>query len=79
MGTAIVVPNSNMLSSELYVTNLKDRSNLYAQIKVNKGMATYYAGFGWKEAKAFTTKEVWEAYLTDFSNKINNPLVLSYN
>ena len=79
LGTAIVVPNSNMLSSELYVTNLKDRSNLYAQIKVNKGMATYYAGFGWKEAKAFTTKEVWEAYLTDFSNKINNPLVLSYN
>ncbi len=79
LGTAIVVPNNNLLSSELYVTGLKDRSNLYAQIKVNEGKAIYYAGFGWKESKEFNSKSDWEDYLNDFSKKANNPLVVSYN
>lgn len=79
LGTAIVVPNNNMLSSELYVTNLTDRSNLYAEVKVNDGSGIYYAGFGWKKANEFTTKEAWENYLNTFALKINNPLVVSIN
>lgn len=79
LGTAIVIPNNNMLSSELFDTPLKDWSNLYAQIKVNNNKAIYYAGFGWKKAGEFTSKESWNAYLESFSKKINNPLKVSLN
>lgn len=79
LGTAIVVPNKNMLSSELFDTPVKDWSNLYAQVKVNNGSALYYAGFGWKKADEFTTKEAWENYLETFALKINNPLVVTIN
>lgn len=77
LGTAIVVPNNNMISSELYVTTLKDQSNLYAQVKVTNNKGVYYAGFGWKKSKQFVTKEAWEGYLNDFALKINNPLVVT--
>lgn len=79
LGTAIIVPNNNMLNSELYLTTLKDRSNLYAQVDVEKGKATYYSGFGWKEAGEFRTKADWENYLNDFALKINTPLTITFN
>ncbi|WP_298496009.1 DUF4861 family protein [uncultured Algibacter sp.] len=79
LGTAIVVPNQNMISSELFDTPLKDWSNLYAQIKVNNNKAIYYAGFGWKKAGEFTSKKVWNSYLESFSKKINNPLIVTFN
>jgi hypothetical protein len=79
LGSAIIVPNAQMVSSELYNTPLKDQSNLYAQIKVVDGKAIYYAGFGWKEAKEFSSKEVWEQYLKEFILKLNNPLEVMLN
>lgn len=79
LGTAIVVPNNNMLSSNLFDTPVKDWSNLYTEIKVNNSKAIYYAGFGWKAAGEFTTKEAWENYLEAFVLKINNPLVVTIN
>jgi hypothetical protein len=79
LGTAIVVPNDNMMSSELFVTTLKDQSHLFAQIKVNKQIGMYYAGFGWKKSKQFKTKVAWENYLNDFSLKINNPITIIFN
>jgi hypothetical protein len=74
LGSAIVVPKGQMVSSELYNIPLKDQSNLYAQIKVVEGKAIYFAGFAWKEAKEFSSKEVWENYLKEFILKMNNPL-----
>lgn len=79
LGTAIIVPNNNMISSELFDTPVKDWSNLYAQIKVNNGKAIYYSGFGWKKANEFTSKEAWEAHLEAFALKVNNPLVVKIN
>ncbi|GAA4958620.1 DUF4861 family protein [Algibacter aquimarinus] len=79
LGTAIVVPYGNMLSTELFDTPIKDWSNLYTEVKVNNGKAIYYGGFGWKKAKEFTSKEGWNNYLEAFALKINNPLVVSLN
>lgn len=77
LGTAIVVPNGNMISTELFETSVKDWSNLYTSIRVNNGKVVYYAGFGWKKAKAFTSKQAWNNYLETFTQKVNNPLVVS--
>jgi hypothetical protein len=79
LGTAIVIPEGSLISSTLYDTPLKDRSNLFAEVKVNDGMATYYAGFGWEKAGEFTSKTSWNTYLESFSKKINNPLIVVYN
>ena len=79
LGTAIVVPDNNMMSSVLFDSPLKDWSNLYTNIRVNGDNVVYYAGFGWKKAGEFTSKEKWNTYLESFSNKINNPLQVSLN
>ncbi|SMC79517.1 DUF4861 family protein [Cellulophaga tyrosinoxydans] len=79
LGTAIIIPNNGLITSELYNTPTKDWSNFYAQIKVLNGKAVYYAGFGWKEAKEFTSQEDWENHLAQFALKVNNPLTVRYN
>jgi hypothetical protein len=79
LGTAILVPNNNMVSTELYITPLKDQSNLYTEIKVNNKKAIYYVGFVWKKAEQFKTKAAWENYLNDFALKTNNPLTVTWN
>ncbi len=77
LGMAIVVPNNQLKSSELFVTPLKDQSNLFAEIKVANNKSVYYAGFAWEESKQFKNKQAWEAYLNTFSLKLNNPLLVS--
>jgi hypothetical protein len=77
LGTALVVPNKNMISTDLYSTTVKDQSNFYSEIKVNNRKAIYYVGFGWKKSKQFETKESWEHYLNEFALKSNNPLIIS--
>lgn len=77
IGTGIVVPNSNMIGHEKYETEEKDRSNLYANIKLNdNGKAVYYAGFGWKKSAQFMNQTEWDSYLGQFSEKLKNPLVV---
>ncbi|QDO95211.1 DUF4861 domain-containing protein [Formosa sediminum] len=79
LGTAVVAPIGLMQSSEYYVTSMKDRSNLYAQLKVNDNKVVYYAGFAWKESQQYPTKASWETYLREFSQKINTPLEVTFN
>ncbi|WP_194766577.1 DUF4861 family protein [Tamlana sp. I1] len=77
LGTAIVAPKDVMTTSDYYVTSIKDRSNLYAQLKVNDNKVVYYAGFAWKESGQFPTNAAWENYLNAFYKKINTPLEVS--
>ncbi|MDW5289190.1 DUF4861 domain-containing protein [Formosa sp. PL04] len=79
IGTAIVTTQGVMTDSEYYVTNMTDRSNLYAQLKVNDNKVVYYAGFAWKESQQYPTQELWENYLSEFSQKINSPLEVTFN
>ena len=78
LGTGIVAPGESMIGSEYYVTELKDASNLYAFLKVENQEVVYYAGFGWKEAGEFKTKESWNAYLQEFAKKVNNPIQIQF-
>lgn len=78
LGTGIVASKGAMIGSEYYETELKDASNLYASLKVENHKVVYYAGFGWKEAGEFKTKEAWNNYLQEFSKKINNPIVIQF-
>ncbi|GAA3557344.1 DUF4861 family protein [Snuella lapsa] len=77
LGTAIVAPKSTFLGFEKYDTNTKDLSNAYAHLKVENNQVVYYAGFGWKESGQFNNKQEWEAYLNEFSKRVNTPLEVS--
>jgi hypothetical protein len=76
LGTGVVSLKSTFVGAENYITQLKDASNLFAFLKVENNKVVYYAGFGWKESKEFQTKEDWNNYLHEFSEKINNPLIM---
>jgi len=77
IGTGLVAPNNTLTSFDNHVTDEKDLSNLYGNIAVKNGKAIYYAGFGWKKGSPFQTKQEWEAYLTSFAEKVNNPLIVN--
>ncbi len=74
LGTGIVIPGNAMIGHEHYLTDSKDKSNLYAHIRVKDSKVLYYAGFGWKKSGQFATKEEWESYLDTFSECLENPL-----
>tara|TARA_B100000809_G_scaffold43630_2_gene37906 strand:- start:44980 stop:46179 length:1200 start_codon:yes stop_codon:yes gene_type:complete len=77
IGTSILADKNTFLAFEKYDVAAKDLSNAYANLKVVDNKVVYYAGFAWKKSKQYPTKKSWEAYLNSFSDKINNPLVVS--
>lgn len=76
IGTGIVAPKNTLTSFDNYLTDDKDLSNLYGNIKVKDNKAIYFVGFGWGKGSPFQTKTEWETYLSSFAKKINNPLIV---
>ena len=76
LGSGIVASTNTFLGYEKYDTDEKDLSNAYAALKLIDNKVVYYAGFGWKESGLFKNQQDWENYLSLFSDKINNPLIL---
>lgn len=75
LGQGLVIANpKNLVAFNKYVSEEKDQSNLYAQLKVRDSRVVYYAGFGWKKSGQFQSKTEWESYLSDFSKRLQNPL-----
>lgn len=77
LGTGIVAAPKTFLGYEQYDVAQKDLSNAYAHLKVEKGKATYYAGFGWKESGQFGDREQWQDYLGHFAEQLENPLIIT--
>ncbi|MBP1222537.1 DUF4861 family protein [Flavobacterium sp. 1355] len=76
IGTGLVAPKGTLISFDNHVTDEKDLSNLYGNLKVKNNKAVYYVGFGWKKGSPYQNKKDWEAYLSSFAKKINNPLTV---
>jgi hypothetical protein len=79
IGTGIVTTKPYFSGSEKYVTSKKDESNHFLHLNVVDGKVIFYSGFGWKKSQQFKNQQDWENYLTNFSKKINNPLILIKN
>ncbi len=77
LGTAIIAAKDYFTDFETYNSEEKDLSNAYAQLNVIDNKVVYYSGFGWKETGLFKTKQEWENYINDFSERINKPLEIS--
>ena len=77
IGTAIVAAKKYFCDFETYDTSKVDLSNAYATLKVKNNKVVYYAGFAWKKQGDIKNAQEWQAYLNEFSEKINNPLEVS--
>lgn len=78
LGTGIVTTKNHFLSFEKYDVEKTDLSNAYSKMKVIENSVTYYAGFSWLKSGQFSGKKEWENYLSSFSIKVNNPLIVSF-
>ena len=76
LGMGLVTTDAYFINSDEYIRSRKDESNLYANLNVVGGKTVYYAGFGWKKSGQFSNEKEWKKYLSDFSNKVSNPLVV---
>lgn len=77
VGTGIVTTKPYFSGSEKYVTSRKDESNHFLHLNVIDSKVVFYSGFGWVKSKQFDNQQDWENYLTDFSKKINSPLIVT--
>lgn len=76
IGTGLVAAKGTLTSFDNHITDEKDLSNLYGNLKVKNNKVIYYVGFGWKKGSPYQNKQEWEAYLSSFAKKINNPLIV---
>lgn len=79
IGTGIVTTKPYFSGTEKYVTLRKDESNHFLHLNIIDGKVIFYSGFGWVKSQQIKDNNEWEKYLTDFSRKINNPLVVTQN
>ena len=78
LGQGLVIKNIDKLKGfDKYLSEEKDKSNLFMQIETEDSIAEYYAGFGWEKSGQFNSKEEWENYLSNFSKCIQNPFVIT--
>ena len=79
IGTGIVTTKPYFSGTEKYVTPRKDESNHFLHLNVVNNKVVFYSGFGWVKSQQFKNNSEWENYLTEFSKKINSPLVVTQN
>jgi hypothetical protein len=76
MGIVTNVKNVNGVDE--YISNEKDKSNLFLELNRSyNGLFSYYAGFGWKKSGQFDSKDEWNNYLEQFAQCLESPLQVS--
>ena len=78
LGMGIVTNVKNVNGVDEHVTNEKDKSNLFLELKrSDNSLFSYYAGFGWKKSGQFESKDQWNNYLEHFAQCLESPLQVS--
>ena len=78
LGMGIVTNVKNVNGVYEYVSNEKDKSNLFLELnRSDNRLFSYYAGFGWKKSGQFESKDQWNNYLEHFAQCLESPLQVS--
>ena len=78
LGMGIVTNVKNVNGVDEYISNVKDKSNLFLELnRSDNGLFRYYAGFGWKKSGQFDSKDEWNNYLEQFAQCLESPLQVS--
>ncbi len=78
LGMGIITNTKNVNGVDEHVSNEKDKSNLFLELKRNdNSLFSYFAGFGWKKSGQFESKDEWNNYLEHFAQCLKSPLQVS--
>ncbi|MFY0651844.1 MAG: DUF4861 family protein [Cyclobacteriaceae bacterium] len=77
LSTAVLLTPIDVDDFETVLSPIPDKSHLYVHGSLNQGKLTYYAGFTWKKSKQFATDADWEAYLSEYTNRLESPIKVS--
>ena len=78
LGMGIVTNVKNVNGVDEYISNEKDKSNLFLELnRSDNRLFSYYAGFGWKKSGQFESKDQWNNYLEHFAQCLESPLQVS--
>ena len=78
LGMGIITNTKNVNGVDEHVSNEKDKSNLFLELKrSDNSLFSYYAGFGWKKSGQFESKDEWNNYLEHFAQCLKSPLQVS--
>jgi hypothetical protein len=78
LGMGIVTNVKNVNGVDEYISNEKDKSNLFLELnRSDNRLFSYYAGFGWKKSGQFDSKDEWNNYLEQFAQCLESPLQVS--
>lgn len=78
IGTAVVIAPEDLSRYLDFRTEKKDLSHLYVITKPKAGRISYYTGFAWKKANVITSDDAWDQYLDRFSERLQTPVVVSF-
>ena len=73
LGTGLLMAPKSIKSTFEKRSSKKDQSHLFVSFNPIKKIS-YYAGFAWQKAGEIQTQEEWNNHLSEFSQKVNNPL-----
>ena len=55
----------------------EDKSNLLLLAKAPGNVASYWAGFAWDKAGAFTTFDAWKKHVDEFAQRVRSPITVT--
>lgn len=55
----------------------EDQSNLLLLAKAPANVASYWAGFAWDKAGAFTSFDVWKKHVDEFAQRVRSPIAVT--
>ena len=76
LSTAIVAHPKYFAGFSQIDSEVKDESHALLHLKVIDGKVEFYSGFAWSASAQFKTNADWEAYLSNFAEKLAQPILL---
>lgn len=78
LGTAVVIAPRYIADYQDHRSTQKDQSQLYIVTRPIRDTVVFYAGFGWQKSGQFTSPAAWDAYLTEFAQRLASPLEIRW-
>lgn len=78
LGTAIVTNPKKVKEVVERRVNYPDQSHILAILNIEGNKVDYYAGFFWEKSNQFGSKEEWEMNIEELSERIQEPLIVTY-
>jgi rhamnogalacturonyl hydrolase YesR len=79
LGTGVLIVSPAAGDSETIASKEKDTSHIYLYADKTEAPAiSYYLGYGWEKAGVITTMQSWRDYLSNYKERMDNPVRIQF-